>query len=63
MNEVMPFKEAKNKLEEQLILLAMDKFKTTTEAAKALEINQSTVSRKYKKILEEQKKKEHIKQK
>lgn len=54
VTEVLPFKEAKEMLEEQLITLAMEKFKTTTEAAKALEINQSTVSRKYKKILKEQ---------
>jgi PAS domain S-box-containing protein len=53
ITEVMPFKRAKEMLEEQLITLAMEKFKTTTEAAKALEINQSTVSRKYKKILAE----------
>src|SRR5699024_4255548 len=49
ITEVVPLKEAKEMVEEQLIKLAMERFNTTTEAAKALQINQSTVSRKYKK--------------
>src|SRR5699024_612163 len=51
--EVMPLKEAKEMMEEQLIKLAIEKFGTTTKAAKALQINQSTVSRKYKKTLQD----------
>lgn len=50
---IMPFKEAQEILEEQLITLAMEKYKTTTEAARVLQLNQSTVSRKYKKIMDE----------
>lgn len=49
---IMPFKEAQEILEEQLITLAMEKYKTTTEAARVLQLNQSTVSRKYKKIMD-----------
>ncbi|MEI3611342.1 sigma 54-interacting transcriptional regulator [Pseudogracilibacillus sp. SO30301A] len=52
ITEVLPLHEAKEWIEEQLITLAMEKYKTTTEAAKALQINQSTVSRKYKRIME-----------
>lgn len=50
---VMPLQEAINQVEEQLIVLAMNQFKTTTKAAKALGISQSSVSRKYQKILNE----------
>src|SRR5699024_12505456 len=53
ISEVMPLKEAREMLEEQLITLALEKFETTTEAAKALQINQSTVSRKYSKIMQD----------
>ena len=52
ITEVIPFKEAQQLLEEQLISLAMDRYRTTTRAAEALQIDQSTVSRKYKKILQ-----------
>ncbi|MFB4475732.1 LysR family transcriptional regulator, partial [Oceanobacillus caeni] len=38
--------------EEQLITLAIQQYKTTTKAARALGISQSAVSRKYKKIQE-----------
>jgi transcriptional regulator with PAS, ATPase and Fis domain len=48
---ILPLQEARDQLEEQLIELAMKKYKTTTKAAKALEISQSAVSRKYQKIL------------
>ena len=53
ISEVIPLKEAKDLVEEQLIKLAIEKFGTTTKAAQALKINQSTVSRKYKKVLQE----------
>lgn len=48
---VMPLQEAQDYIEEQLILLAMKQYKTTTKAAKALGISQSSVSRKYQKIM------------
>lgn len=51
ITRVMPLQEALDYVEEQLILLAMKQYKTTTEAAKALGVSQSTVSRKYQKIL------------
>ncbi len=53
---ILPLQEAREHLEEQLILLAMKKYKTTTKAAKALDISQSAVSRKYQKILQKQEK-------
>lgn len=53
ITEIVPLKEAKELLEEQLITLAMEKYETTTKAAEVLQINQSTVSRKYKKILQD----------
>jgi transcriptional regulator with PAS, ATPase and Fis domain len=40
-------------VEEQLIVMAMNQYKTTTKAAKALGISQSSVSRKYQKIVNE----------
>lgn len=52
-NNVMPLQEAQDYIEEQLILLAMKQYKTTTKAAKALGISQSSVSRKYQKIMKE----------
>ncbi|WP_408009629.1 sigma 54-interacting transcriptional regulator [Pseudalkalibacillus sp. A8] len=53
---ILPLQEAREHLEEQLIMLAMKKYKTTTKAAKALDISQSAVSRKYQKILQKQEK-------
>lgn len=51
ITRVMPLQEALDYVEEQLILLAMKQYKTTTKAAKALGVSQSSVSRKYQKIL------------
>ncbi|MEE8669317.1 MAG: sigma 54-interacting transcriptional regulator [Heyndrickxia coagulans] len=51
VTRIMPLQEAMESVEEQLILLAMNQYKTTTKAAKALGISQSSVSRKYQKIL------------
>lgn len=48
---IMPLKEAFDAVEEQLISQAMKMYKTTTRAAKVLGISQSSVSRKYQKIL------------
>lgn len=53
ITRVMPLQEAMDHVEEQLILLAMKQYKTTTKAAKALGISQSSVSRKYQKIVNE----------
>lgn len=53
---IMPLNEAQEHVEEQLITLAMKKYKTTTKAAKALGISQSAVSRKYNKMLQRQEK-------
>ncbi len=54
ITRVIPLQEALDQVEEQLILLAMKQYKTTTKAAKALGISQSSVSRKYQKILLQQ---------
>ncbi|MEH7074890.1 sigma 54-interacting transcriptional regulator [Neobacillus drentensis] len=53
ITRVIPLQEAIDHVEEQLIVMAMDQYKTTTKAAKALGISQSSVSRKYQKILHE----------
>ncbi|MDQ0337804.1 transcriptional regulator with PAS, ATPase and Fis domain [Caldalkalibacillus uzonensis] len=52
ITNIMPLKEAFDAVEEQLITQAMKLYKTTTKAAKVLGISQSSVSRKYQKILE-----------
>lgn len=53
ITRVVPLQEAIDSVEEQLIVMAMQQFKTTTKAGKALGISQSSVSRKYQKILNE----------
>ena len=53
ITRVIPLQEAIDHVEEQLIVMAMNQYKTTTKAAKALGISQSSVSRKYQKILSE----------
>ncbi|MEH7106436.1 sigma 54-interacting transcriptional regulator [Bacillus sp. JJ1764] len=53
ITRVIPLQEAIEHVEEQLIVMAMNQYKTTTKAAKALGISQSSVSRKYQKILTE----------
>lgn len=55
INGIIPLHQAKEEIEEQLILLAMKKYKTTTKAAEALAISQSAVSRKYNQILQKKK--------
>ena len=50
--DIIPLKEAKHQLEEQLVKRAFEVYKTTARTAEALGVNQSTVSRilsKYKK--------------
>ena len=47
---VIPLRKAIDELEEKLIRLAMKQYGTTVRAAEALEVNQSTVVRKLKKL-------------
>ncbi|AMA74816.1 sigma 54-interacting transcriptional regulator [Aneurinibacillus thermoaerophilus] len=54
ITNLIPLQEALEDVEEQLILLAMERYKTTTMAAKVLGISQSSVSRKYQKIVQKQ---------
>lgn len=60
ITNIMPLQEALEEVEEQLILLAMEKYKTTTMAAKMLGISQSSVSRKYQKIMQKRAEKSKI---
>ncbi|MGG4265859.1 hypothetical protein [Peribacillus simplex] len=46
----MPLQEAVDHVEEQLINMAMDQYKSLKLAAKVLEVSQPTMSRKYKKL-------------
>ncbi|MFJ7727542.1 sigma-54 interaction domain-containing protein [Neobacillus sp. NPDC097160] len=52
INHIMPLQEAVDMIEEQLIKMAMDKYKSIKLAAKVLDISQPTMSRKYKKFRE-----------
>ncbi|WP_126427859.1 sigma 54-interacting transcriptional regulator [Brevibacillus marinus] len=52
LNKIIPLKEATKAVEEQLIKMAMDEYKTTLMAAKVLGVSQSTISRKYRDIQE-----------
>jgi transcriptional regulator with PAS, ATPase and Fis domain len=52
IHHIMPLEEAVDLIEEQLIKLAMDQYKSVKLAAKVLDISQPTMSRKYKKIRE-----------
>lgn len=60
VNKIIPLKEATKALEEQLIKMAMEEYKTTSMAAKVLGVSQSTVSRKYQEIQEKQERGEEI---
>ncbi|PGM52216.1 sigma 54-interacting transcriptional regulator [Bacillus sp. AFS053548] len=53
INKVIPLQEAIDYVEEQLIVLAIKQYKTTTKAAQVLGISQSSVSRKYQKIMQD----------
>ncbi|MGD8189896.1 sigma 54-interacting transcriptional regulator [Brevibacillus ginsengisoli] len=48
--KIMSLKEATRAVEEEMIKLAMDEYKTTSLAAKMLGVSQSTISRKYQEI-------------
>jgi transcriptional regulator with PAS, ATPase and Fis domain len=49
--QIIPLKQALQQVEEELITLAMKTYGSTTKAAKALGISQSSVSRKYSRIV------------
>jgi len=50
-SRVIPLKQAITEVEEELVTLAMARYRSSVKAAKALGVNQSTVSRKYKSIM------------
>ncbi len=50
-DHLMPLQDAVDLVEEQLITMAMEKYKSLKLAAKALNVSQPTMSRKYRKIL------------
>lgn len=50
INEIIPLKEAQDLLEKELIKKAMHKYKTTRRAAEFLEVDQSTIVRKMKRL-------------
>ncbi|MDP4157627.1 MAG: sigma 54-interacting transcriptional regulator, partial [Bacillota bacterium] len=52
IQHIMPLQEAVDTVEEQLIKMAMDQYKSVKLAARVLDISQPTMSRKYKKIRE-----------
>lgn len=51
--QVIPLKDAMAQVEQELVALAVKKFGTTTQAARALGISQSSVSRKYNRLKNE----------
>lgn len=51
---IVPLKEAVSAVEKKLIIAAMDRYKTTVRAAKVLGVSQTTISRKYQEIMEEE---------
>lgn len=52
---ILPLKDAIQKVEENLIEMAMNRYNTTLKAAEVLGVSQSTVSRKYNEILKKRK--------
>lgn len=50
ISHILPLKKAKELLESKLILMAREKYKTTSKMAEILEVNQSTISRKLSKL-------------
>lgn len=60
LTKIMPLKEATRAMEEQLISMAMDEYKTTSLAAKMLGVSQSTISRKYQEIQEKRSRGEQV---
>lgn len=60
IHKIIPLKEATRAVEEQLIKMAMDEYKTTSMAAKMLGVSQSTISRKFQEIQEKMSRGEEI---
>lgn len=60
ISKIPPLREAIKSLEEQLIINAMEVYKTTSEAGRALGVSQSTISRKYNEIQERQKRGDEV---
>lgn len=52
VGKLLPLKDSIRAFEEQMIKTAMEQYKTTSMAAKALGVSQSTISRKYQEIKE-----------
>ncbi|WP_134703307.1 sigma-54-dependent Fis family transcriptional regulator [Ammoniphilus sp. YIM 78166] len=52
VTNIMPLQEALDHVEEQLILMAMEQYKSLKMVAQVLEVSQPTMSRKYQKIKE-----------
>jgi transcriptional regulator with PAS, ATPase and Fis domain len=52
ITSIMPLQDALDHVEEQLIVMAMDQYKSVKMAAQVLEVSQPTMSRKYQKIKE-----------
>ncbi|WP_170085620.1 sigma 54-interacting transcriptional regulator [Kyrpidia spormannii] len=52
IDDIMPLREATEMVEDQLILLAMRRYHSTTKAARVLGVSQSTVSRKFQKAIQ-----------
>ncbi|KJS48204.1 sigma-54-dependent Fis family transcriptional regulator [Desulfosporosinus sp. BICA1-9] len=50
-NQVIPLEQAFSQVEKELITMAMKQYHSTTKAAKALGVSQSTISRKYRQIV------------
>lgn len=57
VTNIMPLQEALDHVEETLIVMAMDQYKSIKTAAQVLELSQPTMSRKYQKIKEKIKRK------
>ena len=50
VDAIIPLREAQRLVEEKLIAMAQRKYKTTTRIAEVLGVDQSTISRKLKKV-------------
>ena len=57
VTSIMPLQDALDYVEEQLIVLAMEQYKSVKKAAEVLEVSQPTMSRKYQKIREKRNRK------
>lgn len=51
VNKIIPLKECVEEVERQLIELAQQKYKSTSQIASVLKVNQSTISRKIQRLM------------